>query len=152
MVFVAPAFVLALLASSVLSAQELTPAQEEVWQAIEACQANFANENLDGALDCFHEDFSGWRYGDPVPRSKSTTAKFMPVDFQSTETLAFDLRPISIRVFGDFAVAHYFLATATRDHNGDILRERVQWTDVLIRQNGRWRWVADHGGPITNQP
>ena len=136
------------LTSSEMSGQELSPAQRELWQAVETCVDNFVNENLEGVLDCLHDDFSGWEYGDTVPRTKSTFAKFSPLDFESTEILALELRPISIRVFGDFAVAHYSSVSAIRGADGKIVRERARWTDVLIRENGRWLWVADHGGVV----
>ena len=142
-----------LLVSPQMYAQELSPAQREVWQFIEACNVQYANENTEGILNCFHDDFSGWLYGDTVPRTKSSIEKFLPLDIESTEPLAFDLRPISIRVFGDFAVAHYFSASAYRDVDGEIVRERRIWTDVLLRENGSWSWVADHGGVVTpDQP
>ena len=135
------------------SAQELSPTQSEVWQFIIDCDEHFMNENAEGILNCFHDDFSGWLYGDTVPRTKSSVQKFLPVDFESTEPMASDLRPISIRVFGNFAVAHYFLAWAYRDADGEVVRERMIWTDVLLRENGRWSWIADHGGVVTpDQP
>ena len=137
-----------LLVSPQIYAQELSPAQRELWQALEACVDNFVNEDLEGVLDCIHYDFSGWQYGDAVPRNKDYFEKFSPLDFESTEVLAHELRPISIRVFGDFAVAHYSSVSAIRGADGEIVRERARWTDVLIRENGRWRWVADHGGVV----
>lgn len=129
------------------AAQELSPAQREVWQFIEACNEHFAAGNQAAVLDCFHDDFSGWRYGDTVPRSKRSVAKFLPIDLES-KIVASDLRPISIRVFGDYAIVHYFLEEAQRSANGEVERQKMIWTDILLKQNNRWRWVGDHGGPI----
>lgn len=139
------------LAATVLArpapAQELSAAQQEVWAFIETCNEHFAAGDETAVLDCFHDDFSGWRYGDTVPRNKRSVAKFLPVDLEG-ETLAYDLRPISIRVFGDFAVVHYFLSEAIRNPGGEVVRQKMIWTDVLLKQGNRWRWVADHGGNI----
>ena len=142
---------IAVLATNVVtmraSTQELSPAQREVWQFIEACNEQFAAGNEAGILDCFHDDFSGWRYGDTVPRNKRSIAKFLPFDLES-KILASDLRPISIRVFGDFAIVHYSLVEASRNPNGEIESTKMIWTDILLKQNNRWRWVADHGGTV----
>jgi len=128
-------------------AQEWSAAQQEVWSFILSCNEHYVAKDETAILACFHEDFSGWQYGDTVPRSKASIAKFLPVDLEG-ETLAYDLRPISIRVFGDFAVVHYSLTQALRMPDGEVVRERMIWTDIMLKQGNRWRWVADHGGTI----
>ena len=85
-------------------AQEWSEEQLEVWAFIEECNEHFAAGDVERVLDCFHDDFSGWRYGDTVPRNKSSVEAFLPLDL-AAETLAYDLRPISIVVFGDFGRA-----------------------------------------------
>jgi len=96
--------------------QELSPEQEEVWCFIERCQEGFSSES-EAAFDCFHEDFLGWAYLDLVPRT--------------TEMRAYDLRPIGIRVHGNFAVAHYYFQSVVRGQDGQDVEERIRWTDVL---------------------
>ena len=128
-------------------AQELSREQQEVWQFIQTCNEHFANRDEAAILDCFHDDFSGWLYGDTVPRSKQSITKFLPFDLE-TENLAYDLRPISIRVFGDFAIVHYSLVAASRGSNGEVVWENMIWTDVMLKERGRWQWVGDHGGTV----
>jgi len=129
------------------SAQEWSREQQEVWQFIVTCNEHFASRDEAAILECFHDDFSGWRYGDTVPRSKQSIAKFLPFDLEE-ESLAYDLRPISIRVFGDFAIVHYSLVAASRGSSGEVVRQKMIWTDIMLKERGRWRWVADHGGDI----
>ena len=128
-------------------AQQLSREQQEVWDFILDCNDNFVAGDEAAILDCFHEDFSGWRYGDQVPRNKRSVEKFLPFDLQD-DILAADLRPISIRVFGNLAIAHYCLAEATEDSSGGVVRSHMIWTDILLKEGNRWYWVADHGGPI----
>lgn len=141
------ALALSVLVVPLASAQQWSAEQREVWAFIEDCNAQFVAKNEAGVLDCFHDDFSGWRYGDTVPRTKQTIAEFLPIDLEG-ESLALDLRPISIRVFGNFAIAHYFLSEASRNASGEVERQQMIWTDVLLKQGNRWYWVADHGGNI----
>ena len=137
----------ALFISQLANAQEWSAAQREVWSFIQTCNEHYVAKDEAAILDCFHEDFSGWLYGDTVPRNKSSIAKFLATDLEG-ETLAYDLRPISIRVFGDFAIAHYSLTQALRMPDGELVREEMIWTDIMLKQGNRWRWVADHGGVI----
>mgnify|MGYP006130157041 CR=1 FL=1 len=125
--------------------QELSTEQQEVWEFIEACQERNGTEAW---FDCFHEDFAGWLYQDLVPRTKDGERKFSRVLFETTETRASEVRPIAIRVHGNVAVAHYYLQNVVRGQDGQDVEERMRFTDVLMKENGRWQWIADHGGPV----
>ena len=93
-----------------LLGQELSPEQQEVWQFIERCQEGLSSES-ETAFDCFHED---WAYLDLVARTAEAERKSSRLRFETTETRAYDLRPIGIRVHGNFAVAHYYFQSAVR--------------------------------------
>ena len=84
-----------------------------------------------------------------MPRTKDGERKFSRALFETTEMRVQDVRPIAIRVHGDTAVAHYYLQTVVRGQDGQDVEERVRFTDVLMKDNGRWQWIADHGGPVT---
>ena len=61
------------------------------------------------------------------------------------------LRPIDIKVHGDFAVVHYFYVEVLVDADGEETTEKGRWTDVLMKQNGKWVWIADHGGSTSDE-
>ena len=94
--------------------------EEEVWAFIEECQQAFKSES-ESFHDCFHEDFLGWQNSDLVPRTAKANRAFAQLQFETTDTLAQDLRPIGLRVFGNFAVAHYYVQSIERDQNGQNL-------------------------------
>ena len=125
--------------------QELLPDQQEVWEFIETCQEGYGSEAW---FDCFHEDFSGWLYPELVRRTKDGERKFSRVLFATIDTRVSEVRPISIRVHGNVAVAHYYLQSVFRGQDGEDFDERMRFTDVLMKTNGRWQWIADHGCPI----
>ena len=133
-------------------AQEFSDEQMEIVEAIEDCNDAFLDEDLDDILDCFHDDFSGWAYGENVPRNKTTAEKYVPLDIEQNEPLQYDFRPISIRVHGDFAIAHYFLLWTYRGADGEVVTENNIWTDILLKEDGDWSWIGDHGGPVSDQP
>ena len=144
-----PIFLSILCLSSASLAQDLSPEQAEVWQFINECNERYFNEDEAGILDCYHNDFIGWRYGDPVPRTKDTLRSFLPSELETTEPVAYDLRPIAIRVFGDVAIIHYSIKWREELADGSLGTTDMIWTDTALREGNRWRWIGDHGGAIT---
>ena len=131
--------------------QELSPEQQEVWQFIENCQDAIAAEDEE-AFDCFHDEFIGWFYPDLLPRTAEAQRSFMAIQFDTTEIPAAYVTPIAVQVYGDFAIAHYFVRYVIRSQDGSDAEARDRYTDVLIKENGNWKWISDHGGPITITP
>ena len=131
--------------------QELSPEQQEVWQFIENCQDAIAAEDEE-AFDCFHDEFIGWFYPDLLPRTAEAQRSFMAIQFDTTEIPASHVTPIAVQVYGDFAIAHYFVRYVIRSQDGSDAEARDRYTDVLIKENGNWKWISDHGGPITVTP
>jgi len=128
--------------------QELSPEQQEVWQFIENCHEAIATED-EKAFDCFHDEFIGWFYPDLLPRTAEAQRSFMAIQFDTTEIVAAHVTPIAVQVYGDFAIAHYFVRYVIRSQDGSDAEARDRFTDVLIKENGNWKWISDHGGPIT---
>ena len=131
--------------------QELSAEQQEVWQFIENCQDAIAAEDEE-AFDCFHDEFIGWFYPDLLPRTAEAQRSFMAIQFDTTEIPAAHVTPIAVQVYGDFAIAHYFVRYVIRSQDGSDAEARDRYTDVLIKENGNWKWISDHGGPITVTP
>jgi ketosteroid isomerase-like protein len=129
-----------------IHAAEWSAAQAEVWAAIEACNANFREKRIDDAMDCIHDDFSGWLYAEPVPRGKDNFEKVGSYFMKTRETVAGELRPIDILVYDDFAIIHYFYIEVSKDEDGKEDYNQGRWTDIMIKEKGKWRWIADHGG------
>ena len=118
-----------------------------VWNRVEECSGFAFAQNADGVLDCVHEDFSGFLYGDPVPRTKNNFATIARYFIENMKVAAYELRPVHILVRGDFAVVHYYVFTV---YEGSMGISQDKWTDVLVREDGVWRWIADHGGSLDN--
>ena len=128
------------------SAQNWTPAEKEVLQALETCAQVQKSENLDADMACYHDDFIGWSYGMPAPRDKSYLRARAPLDYAAQDLIAWSTQPLAIRIVGTVAVVHYYGYYLYRDKAGKDVGVRSRWTDVLVKQGGRWLWIADHGG------
>ncbi len=129
-----------------LQAQEWSPAQQAVWADVKAYWDLDSKRDLEGFLAYFHEDYSGWNYGDPVPGGKASARKWIAYEYSSGETLEYEITPLAIKIHGDVAIVQYFFTRAFKDAEGKRKRERGDWTDVLLKQGDKWVLIADRGG------
>jgi len=129
-----------------LCGQEWSPEQQEVWQNVETYWHLYATEDVSGFLGYLHEDFSGWTHTNALPRDKADMARYLPRDFETTETVLYDVNPVGINVQGNVAIVHYYYTRSYEDLSGGQHSDAGRWTDVLMRQGDRWVMIGDHGG------
>ena len=135
-----------LLAIGVANAQEESDDQVDVWAVIE--QQWDADEKGDKkwADKFLSEDFVGWGTNSPAPRSKRSTVMWDRFRDSLGRSVAHELYPLAIVVNGDVAVAHYLYTTAFEDKDGKIEVSNGRYSDVLIRADDGWKFLAWHGG------
>jgi ketosteroid isomerase-like protein len=126
-------------------AQEWTPEQQEVWDFELGCQ-----ESKEAWIDCFHEDYVAWAdMSLGVPARKADNVAIGGRSWDDNEQLFVHLTPVEITVKGDFAVALVVYTNTVRNRaTGEVVTTTQAWTDVLIKDGGRWYWIADHGSPV----
>ena len=91
-----------------VKAQEWSAAQKEAWKFETDCWAAFAKSDVAGFLEFFHPDYMGWDDNSPLPNTKTDTQKWFQVFASGNKILVYDIKPVGIRVFGDFAIVHYY--------------------------------------------
>ena len=96
--------------------------------------------------DMLTTDFMGWGKNSPAPRSKNSNSKWRRFSEQMGRVERYELYPLSITVHGDVAVAHYLYSTAFKNKDGEIKMANGRYTDVLVRTEDGWKFVAWHGG------
>jgi len=45
---------------------------------------------------------------------------------------------------------HYYYTQVSESNDGKSNTEKGRWTDILMKKNGAWMIVGDHGGEIKN--
>lgn len=118
----------------------------DVWSVIE--QEWLADEegDRDWPDRLLTDDFSGWGYDSPAPRSKISTKMWDRFSEQLGKMVAHELYPLSIVVHNDVAVAHYLYSSAFKSKDGEIEVSNGRYTDVLVRTDEGWRFLTWHGG------
>jgi len=133
-----------------LFAQEWSDAQKEVWKNVEAYWALWAQRDLEGFLDYSHSDFSGWRYGSPLPNNKASARKWLTHFFEIRKILVYEVNPVAIQIHGNFAFVHYYYDHRYKDVEAKEKSAQGRWTDILMKQGKKWVVIGDHGGPTSN--
>jgi ketosteroid isomerase-like protein len=138
----------ALLLPLMALAENWTKEQQEVLAFEEAC---IAAQNADDLNACFHEDYVGWGMGSPVPLSKADQIRLIEESFASFKTESLVFKPLSVVVKGNMAIVAYIDAGVSTNKRTDEVEYYTQrWTDVCLKEGGRWYWISDHGADITD--
>jgi hypothetical protein len=144
-----------------LSAQQLDSAQRRVWQTVEARWQAWQAADLEKMLQLYHPRFHAWnRVTGRVDNHDSMMARWKSA-LETERILAVKLEPVAVEVFADFATAYYVSretvqrlspmrsATDTSPRGVGPTVVSIRWTDYLVRQRGRWLFVAYNGVPCT---
>ena len=130
--------------------QEWSKDQKMVWNNVETYWKISSEENLEGYMAYFHEDYLGWAMNTPVPSTKSDVSKWMKHWWSKSTVSIYDIQPVGIAVFGDVAVVHYYYTMMVANEEGKEKSRSGSWTDVLKKQGDKWVLIGDRGGQDDN--
>ncbi len=131
---------------SVAGAQDPGNDQADVWAVVERQWNADESGDKEWLDELLAEEFAGWETTSPAPRNRASTKMWdRAMDGVSTMK-AHELYPLSIVVRGDVAVAHYLYTSASEGQDGAVQLENGRYTDVLVRTDDGWRFLAWHGG------
>ena len=128
-------------------AQEWTSEQKEVWAGVEKYWQVNQNNPME-FLNYFDASYLGWGYENEAPSTKNDVTKSFSYWTKKGKEQYHILTPARIWVNGDFAYVHYYYTTVRENSEGKSNTERGRWTDILMKKNGTWMLVGDHGGEV----
>ncbi len=120
--------------------------QLEVWNVIEAQWKAAMEKDTTWPDKYLHEKFLGWGNQNPTPRDKSSVQKWDRYRTENSTTLLQELYLVGIVVHGNTAVAHYFYSQASENRKDERKTVHGRYTDILVKENGTWRFLAWRGG------
>ena len=139
-------FVLLLLSGSSF-AQQWSDAQKDVWAGVEKYWQVSATSDAAAFMSYFDDSYMGWNNVSPVPQNKTNTSKWVEQGMKSGSTVMYTLNPIGIWVKGDFAYVHYYYSEVDKIvETGKNETTSGKWTDILMKKDGKWLLIGDHGG------
>ena len=134
------------LSPSYVWGQEWSAEQKEIWKYVETAWVDAQEEDMEGLLSYFHEDFRGWANGDAMPRDKASSKMWNTLALETNDRLVSEIWPVGIQVFDNIAIVQYYFKYANKNSEGKLENVRGRWTDILMKQGDRWVVIADHGG------
>lgn len=137
---------LSVLLSPVALAQDTRDDEADVLLVIERAWDASQKGDQDRVDDLLATKFTGWAKDSPAPRSKKSTSQWARFGKQLGRIERYELYPLAITVEGDVAVAHYLYSVAYKPKGGDFEMSNGRYTDVLVRTEEGWKFIAWHGG------
>lgn len=132
-----------------ISAQQWSAEQQEVWKSVETYTDLSVKRDKTGFLSYYDDSYRGWAYISDAPYSKEAVTKIISNWDPSLKILYKTKTPVTIWVNGNFAYTHYYYSMLSEDKEGKRQWEKGRWTDILMKKDGKWIMVGDHGGKIS---
>ena len=70
-------------------------------------------------------------------------------NFSRNKVLVYDIQPLKIKIFKNFAIVHYYSSVRIKDEKENIKSSNWKWTEVLIKEGDKWLFVGTHGGVVS---
>ena len=138
-------FALAMFASAA-SAQTWSTEQQEVWK-LEEQQWKMAADKDESWIDkMVHPNLSYWDNDQVAPQTKASLTRWNRYNNGNVTTLEQEIFPISMTITGNVAVAQYRYATARENLKKERETVSGRYTDVFMKEGGRWMFIAWAGG------
>ncbi len=128
-------------------AQDWTSEQKDVWSGVEKYWVAATSGDAQAFLAYFDESYKGWDKSSLVPMSKANAGKWIEFGSKTRKVQVYSITPLSIWVNGNFAYVHYSYVQAIKNtETGKTSEDAGIWTDILMKKDGKWMLVGDHGG------
>jgi len=119
--------------------QELWKLEEQQWQMAAAKDTSWMDTMV-------HPNLRYWETGDPMPRDRASLKRWARYNTENSTVLEQEIFPISATITGNVAVMQYHYIIASENHKKERKTVTGRYTDVLVKENGRWLFVAWAGG------
>jgi hypothetical protein len=127
-------------------AQAWNAEQQEVWQLEQEQWKASAAKDLTWIDTMVHPNLSYWETGQPMPQNRASLARWFRFQTTGGTTLEQEMTPISIVITGNVAVVNYYYSVARENLKKEREMVSGHYMDVLIKDGGRWKFIAWAGG------
>lgn len=127
-------------------AQTSTDDYVAVWSVIEGQWEASQRGDRRWVEQLLSADFIGWPNNSPAPRDRRSIRMWNEFGLKQSKGLTHELYPLSTIIHGNMAVAHYLYTNATENSDGKTEVVNGRYTDILVRDDGEWKFISWHGG------
>jgi hypothetical protein len=130
----------------VAAAQTWTAEQQEIWELEKQQWQMSKDKDLTWVDKMVHPNISYWDVDQPGPQNRASLVRWNRYSSAASTVLEQELFPISVTITGNLAVAQYGYTVVREDYKKDRVTVTGRYTDVLIKEGGRWLFIAWAGG------
>ena len=133
-----------------VKAQTWSAQDQELIEHIEACwQADDDGAHEEWVRVCNPApDMVLWLGGDSVPVTNLRYTEMTEVDWhQRYKRIAWDVRPINIRFYGDVAAVYYFWTQQLLENDGSLVNLQGRTLELHRKVDERWQYLGGMGAP-----
>ena len=138
-------FALAALANAA-AAQTWSTEQQEVWKLEEQQWKMSAEKDASWIDKMVHTNLSYWDNDQVAPQNKASLVRWNRYNSGNSTVLEQEIFPISVTITGNIAVAQYRYSQARENTKKERETVSGRYTDVLVKDGGRWMFIAWAGG------
>jgi len=131
-------------------AQQWTAEQQEVWKTVQTYNDYLGKGDIQAYPKYFDDTYRGWAYDYEAPEGKEALLNSLDYWFKNAKIIYLTITPSTIWVKRDFAYVHYYYTAVRENKEGKAEWEKGRWTDILMKENGKWVIIGDHGGKTGN--
>jgi hypothetical protein len=128
------------------AAQTWSKEQQEVWQLEQQQWAMAAAKDASWIDTMVHANMRYWENNSPMPRDKASLKLWSKYDNENNTVLQQELFPIARAITGNVAVVQSHYRMASENHKKERKTVTGYYTDVLMKVDGRWMFIAWAGG------
>jgi hypothetical protein len=144
--FVVGALFLLIVVPGAALAQSWSPEQQEIWSFEQEQWDKAAAKDMSWIDTMVHPNLSYWDADQPMPQDKASLGRWTRYNSGNDTVLEQELFPIKAVITGNIAVVQYRYMTASENYKKERETVTGHYTDILIKENGRWMFIAWAGG------
>ena len=128
------------------SAQTWSPEQQEIWK-LEQKQWQMSQDADSTWIETMvHPNMRYWDVGQPMPQDTASLTRWNRYTTANGKILEHEIFPISATITGNLAVVQYHYQIARENYKKEQEMVTGHYTDVLLKENGAWKFIAWSGG------
>ena len=128
------------------AAQTWNAEQQEVWKLEEQQWQMSKDKDVSWIDKMVHPNISYWDVDQPGPQNKASLVRWNRYNNTNATVLEQELFPISLTITGNIAVVQYRYSVARENYKKERETATGRYTDVLVKEGGRWLFIAWSGG------
>ncbi len=140
------------LPAQTLLAQHWTPEEEEIIELNQSCWDSWAAEDIAAIRRTCNEhvDARGWWTPEAAPNVgwfEKHAERWMNAFGPRDTWVYWEVRPLSVGIFGDTALIHFWATHTHEDSQGDTTTQTQKHLNIFQRIDGRWAFIGGMAMP-----